>query len=110
MKGDSPTTSKEYTYGQQSYEQGKSFLNNPYHPWTDQDRFFSWSKGWWDKNNYYENLSREELRKELVIEDEQALARQAKRQEEDAAKKAEEKYKKSKKGKQEAAGQGTLFG
>ncbi len=101
---------KEYTYGQQAFDQGKNFLDNPYHCWYDPDKFFAWSKGWWEKNNYYESLSREELRKELAIEEERVLAEQAKKREEEAAKKAEEKYKKSKKGKLEAAGQGSLFG
>lgn len=101
---------KEYIYGQQAFEEGKSFLDNPYHSWNNPLEYFSWAKGWWDKNHYYERLSSEETQKEKKIEDEKFFQEQEKKRQEETAKKEEAKYKKSKKGRAEAAGQGTLFG
>lgn len=101
--------SQEYLYGQQAFDQGKNFLDNPYHCWYNPEKFFDWSRGWWKKNYEYDKKAKEESRKEIAIEEERILSEQSKRRAEEAAKKAEEKYKKSKKGKLEAAGQGSLF-
>lgn len=107
---DESTETKEYRFGKQAYEQGKSFLDNPFHCWYNKKEYSDWAKGWWDKNNYYERLTSEELQKEQRIEEERFFQEQETKRQEEAAKKAEEKYKKSKKGKAEAAGQSTLFG
>jgi hypothetical protein len=100
------TETKEYQYGQQAFEQGSSFLDNPYIIAQEPNKFFAWSKGWWDKNKHYENIN-----KEIFLKEEEEINKEIHEQERvKEVKKQEEKYKKSKKGRAEEAGQGTLFG
>lgn len=107
MNGKS-TVTDNYRFGQQAWERGDSFLKNPFHSWYDKE-YFEWAAGWWERQSYYEGLSRIELLKEDEEINKKFSEEQDIKNKEQERLKAEERYKASKKGKAEAAGQKSLF-
>ena len=102
------TVSDAYKAGQIAFEQGKNFLEDHPYPCTD-PKHYEWSAGWFERNRYYEELSRKEYQKEDAEIERIFFEEQQAKEKEKEVKKAEEKFKKSKKGKAEAAGQKSLF-
>lgn len=100
--------SEIFKQGQQAYERGETFVSHNPFPCTD-DRHYEWFAGWYEREIYYRNLSREELMKEDEEYNRQLLIEKEAEEKKKEIIKAEKRYKKSKKGRAEAAGQGTLF-
>jgi len=84
--------------GRNAWCEGKGFLDNPYPIMQEKDNYYAWAKGWWGKHYEEESISHrlyeEEKRKEI---------------EEEKEKERIKEMKKTKKGRQELAGQITLF-
>jgi len=105
---DESTVTEIYKQGQQDFEKGVPFIDgNPFRC-TD-ERHFEWSCGWLERRNHYQALSRIELTKEDEEFNRKILEEQEKKKKEKEIIQSDKRFKKSKKGKAEAAGQTTLF-
>jgi len=87
-----------YKEGEQAYYESVGFIANPYPIAIEEDRFKSWSRGWWDVHNRLDSADQEQIKAQIAKEVEQErLEIQMK------------KKQKSKKGRAELAGQATMF-
>lgn len=95
------TLDKIKLQGKQECHDGKSFLDNPWYPWSIRDtyyEYYAWAEGYWTERDRVDDM----MYGSGIEERKQEAIRETRVQE-------EKKMAKTKKGRAELAGQSTLF-